>query len=61
MEIRKMSQFNTSGMSKTSCPGCDQKFINGNKLNRHKRTCPELNDEDDSEPRSLSEFTNGGS
>jgi len=59
MEIRKMSQFNTSGMSKTPCPGCGQKFINGNKLNRHKRTCPELNDEDEDEGRSLSEFMGG--
>jgi len=54
-----MSQFNTSGMSKTPCPGCGQKFINGNKLNRHKRTCPELNDEDEDEGRSLSEFMGG--
>lgn len=56
-----MSQFNTRGTSKTSCPGCGSKFINGNKLNRHKRTCPELNDdEDESEPKPMSAFTNGG-
>jgi len=22
------------------CPMCQQKFVNPNKLNRHKRTCP---------------------
>jgi len=39
-----MSQFNTPGRDKTACPMCGQKFINGNKLNRHKRTCPAKDD-----------------
>jgi uncharacterized OB-fold protein len=34
-----MSQFNTPGMGKTRCPKCGRAFVNGNKLNRHKRTC----------------------
>ncbi len=35
-----MSQFNTNGFGKSKCPMCGRKFVNGNKLNRHKRTCP---------------------
>lgn len=34
-----MSQFNNDGNERIPCPMCGQKFINGNKLNRHKRTC----------------------
>lgn len=49
-----MSQFNTDGLDKTPCPGCGQTFINGNKLNRHKRSCPETGDS--SSGPSLDEF-----
>ena len=30
-----------SDMKRIPCPMCEQVFVNPNKLNRHKRTCPE--------------------
>lgn len=28
-------------MERVKCPMCEQTFMSGTKLNRHKRTCPE--------------------
>ncbi len=39
-EERLLMQFNNNRFERVKCPMCGQKFINGNKLNRHKRTCP---------------------
>jgi len=39
-----MTKINTPGMAKQKCPMCGRKFVNGDKLNRHKRTCPAKND-----------------
>jgi hypothetical protein len=41
-----MSQFNNDRFERVACPMCGQKFVNGNKLNRHKRTCPAKEDDD---------------
>jgi len=40
-----MSQFNNPNSGRMKCPMCGQTFINGNKLNRHKRTCPAKDEE----------------